>query len=372
MMKFLFCFMLLCSSISIFAQDANVEETILAADLSPMTDSKVDNIVYYKKNGKYYKRNTDSGYNVKWFGAVGNGIVDDASAIQKALEYIKKSSPLQNITNGWNYGGGKLYLPAGKYKISKKILIPDNITIEGAGTNYTLIISQVPTAFSNVTGIQNGKDYIMSQSINIKKLFVNGGGIELIGAYDSTVESVKVFNTELGIDVSSAINLKIRDVQVLNCKKGIVLRGDLGSGPSTSTYLDNVWVAHCSVVGLSITAENYKLVTHSIRNSIFEYNGLGVQITGDVEQILFDNIHLEGNKDKNFRISNNVQGSFKNVWTDSSETYISGSKSTASKLYFENFNDQITVDPSFQGEIIGNLFVKKVNVSKNIKFKVLN
>lgn len=354
------------------AQDLNLEETSLAADLSPMSDSKVDNIVYFKKNGKYLKRNTDLGYNVRWFGAVGNGIVDDATAIQKALDYIKKNSPLQNMTNGWNYGGGKLYLPAGKYKISKKILVPGNITIEGAGTNYTLIISQVPTAFSNVTGIQNGKDYMMSQSINIKNLFINGGGIELIGAYDSTVENIKVFNTELGIDVSLAVNLKIRDVQVLNCKRGIVLRGNLGSGPSTSTYLDNVWVAHCSVVGLSISADNYKLVTHSIRNSIFEYNNLGVQITGDVEQILFDNIHLEGNKDKNFRISNNVQGSFKNVWTDSSETVISGSNSKASKLYFENYNDQITVDPMFQGEIVGNSLIKKVNVPKNTKYKVVS
>ncbi len=362
LISFIFCF-------SIKAQKLELEPVNLWYDNTPMNDSKVDNIIYFKQNSKYFKRNTDLGYNVKWFGALGNGLHDDSDAFQKALNFIKKQNPLENMTGGWNYGGGKLMIPSGKYRITKKIEIPHNITIDGGVTNSTLIIGQTPIVFTNLTGIENGRDLLMSRSITIKNLFINGGGIELIGAYDSTLSNVKIFNTPLGIDVSLSTNLKIRDVQVYNCKNGIVLRGNMGSGHSTTTYLDNVWVAHCSEVGLSVLGIDYNLVAHNIRNSIFEYNGIGVKVKGKIQQLQFDNIHLEGNKSYNFLIEDNAQATFRSIWTDSSKTFVNGSNSSQSKLYFEHFNDELIIDKNYTGEITTNVFVKKLTMTRTGKFK---
>src|SRR5206468_2751891 len=50
-----------------------------------------------------WKRSVQSEINVKWFGAVGDGVVLDAPSIQAALDYIRKR------------GGGKVSIPAGRY-----------------------------------------------------------------------------------------------------------------------------------------------------------------------------------------------------------------------------------------------------------------
>lgn len=58
--------------------------------------------------------------NVKRFGAVGNGAVDDTEAIQRALDAAYKS------------GGGDVYFPAGIYKVGN-LVVRDNVEITGGG-----------------------------------------------------------------------------------------------------------------------------------------------------------------------------------------------------------------------------------------------
>ncbi len=58
-------------------------------------------------------------YNVKDFGAMGDGIQDDTECIQKALNLAGKR------------GGGVVYLPVGRYLIKGSLLVPENVTLEG-------------------------------------------------------------------------------------------------------------------------------------------------------------------------------------------------------------------------------------------------
>lgn len=62
--------------------------------------------------------------NVKAFGAVGDGVADDTSALQSAMDGVA--------------AGGTVYFPAGTYKITDHVRFPSNATIAGAGTS-TLI-----------------------------------------------------------------------------------------------------------------------------------------------------------------------------------------------------------------------------------------
>src|SRR5213596_2066607 len=60
-------------------------------------------------------------YDVVSFGAVGNGVANDAGAIQLALDAAAVA------------GGGIVYLPCGTYLLQATLLIGDNVTLQGAG-----------------------------------------------------------------------------------------------------------------------------------------------------------------------------------------------------------------------------------------------
>jgi hypothetical protein len=62
------------------------------------------------------------------FGAVGNGIADDTSAINSALSYV----------NG--LGGGSIFFPAGEYKITSVLTLYSNISIYGEGISASIIV----------------------------------------------------------------------------------------------------------------------------------------------------------------------------------------------------------------------------------------
>ncbi len=68
---------------------------------------------------------TKSIYNVLDFGAVGDGVSDDTSAFQKALDTASKE------------GGGIVFVPTGKYLIKGHLSIPQDVTLEGVWRSPT-------------------------------------------------------------------------------------------------------------------------------------------------------------------------------------------------------------------------------------------
>ena len=68
----------------------------------------------------------DVAYNVRLFGAVGDGVADDTVAIQNTINALPDT-------------GGIVYLPAGVYKISNEIFLKSNVSIKGAGMGLTII-----------------------------------------------------------------------------------------------------------------------------------------------------------------------------------------------------------------------------------------
>lgn len=99
----------------------------------------LDGIIYRKKaTGTYYAREVvfqGSALNVKWFGVKGDGVQDDTSYFQKAIDFLTTK---ENISAefGTNRIGGKLYVPEGIYPITE-LIIKSNIRIEGANCYST-------------------------------------------------------------------------------------------------------------------------------------------------------------------------------------------------------------------------------------------
>ncbi|WP_139422907.1 glycosyl hydrolase family 28-related protein [Chryseobacterium mulctrae] len=105
------------------------KRTLMWENRIPITDKLVDNIIYKKNNGKYYKRNFSGPINIKWFNAKGDGVTDDTEFFLHAIKTLK------------TFNGGVLYIPKGQYKISKTLNVDfDNFFIQGEGSKNTVLL----------------------------------------------------------------------------------------------------------------------------------------------------------------------------------------------------------------------------------------
>jgi hypothetical protein len=103
--------------------------------LQPDDIKSTDNtgIILVTGSGLRYKRlNTESGINVRWFGALGNGLNNDRDAIQAAVDYAKS----QTSANGGTVRVTVL-LPAGNYRINGQrgidVTNANGIVLQGTG-----------------------------------------------------------------------------------------------------------------------------------------------------------------------------------------------------------------------------------------------
>lgn len=85
------------------------------------TDGKASLIKTYKQN-----RYVAVSYYVTAHGAVGDGIADDTAAIQAALDAAGQA------------GGGTVYIPAGRFRITSQLIIPEDVTLLGCFSPPTL------------------------------------------------------------------------------------------------------------------------------------------------------------------------------------------------------------------------------------------
>lgn len=86
----------------ILDQYTGEEITLSKIDYIPI----VDNIIYFQLGTEYFKRNNIDKYNVKWFGAKGDGVTDDTEKIQSCINKV------------FELGGGVIYFPISIYIVS--------------------------------------------------------------------------------------------------------------------------------------------------------------------------------------------------------------------------------------------------------------
>jgi hypothetical protein len=105
-----------------YATDADGGEGVF--EYKPTDTTSSDNtatIVVDAANRRWYRATSGNSFNIKWWGAKGDGATDDTAAIQ----------------NGLN-SGHALYFPEGTYLVSAA-LTADNFVIRGAGRGVTTI-----------------------------------------------------------------------------------------------------------------------------------------------------------------------------------------------------------------------------------------
>lgn len=104
--------------------------------------------------------------NVRDYGAVGNGIVDDTAAINRAIQNIYLSS----LNGSNNLVQRVINFPAGTYLISSPILIPSNCTLRGEGKNNSVINIAGNSTYAAVATCDNLFQYATSIGLNGARL----------------------------------------------------------------------------------------------------------------------------------------------------------------------------------------------------------
>lgn len=288
-------------------------------------------------------------YNVKDYGALGNGSADDTAAINLA------------ITAANTAGGGVVYVPQGTYMVSaisnagiatgvSSIIMLDNVhlvidgTIKvknnayGAGAFYGAIRS-LDTGLSNasITGVGtiNGNKANQTASVQCSNIYLtcsfnvvvdgiysvnaNGMGIQLVPVTGSTHTACAVQNcfvnnvTNIGIQVSHGLYGNISENRITTCVNNCIdIYGDDGSvspdngimsinGNTVGSGLVGVFVEtskRVSVVGNAIDGCTTGVAVNRINGapSIISISGntvsncaTGVSNTGDTGGVLISN-----------------------------------------------------------------------------------
>jgi hypothetical protein len=160
-----------------------------------------------------YKRNYSGGLpNVRWFGAKGDGITNDAPAINATLAATLS---------------GEVFLPAGEYAVTAEIVVGDNQILVGDGAEATIILATAGNInLIHVTGSYGGA----------RDLRVEGNG-------QTTVSGLRVTpaNESQTTTVVNQNYNRFRDLVVSGCTEGIVLQcgpfvGGVDSGCWYNTF----------------------------------------------------------------------------------------------------------------------------------------
>ncbi|RWP38388.1 glycosyl hydrolase family 28-related protein [Mesorhizobium sp.] len=140
-------------------------------------------------------RDSTDQYNVKAFGAVGDGIVDDYAAIQTALNH-----------------GGKVLAPSGTFLISQPLVIPEGCEFRGVGPQNTII--RKTAASTNIEGIDAVITCLNStRRIVVEEMQVFGNRVDHVAGNTVTTHGFYFWGANHSV---------LRNLTARSCLKGFV------------------------------------------------------------------------------------------------------------------------------------------------------
>jgi hypothetical protein len=307
-----------------------------------INDSKVDGVIYIKKDNKYYKRNYNTILNASWFGAIPNDNLDDSNALQKAINYAIATSQT-------------LIIPFGKYYIDKTLILPQhfhysmrNMNIDFSNSKLAVrkdisifqsdnwgskidskitnglvvenfeILNEVGNINSYAIKIQDyhqGTKFQNISSSNIKNLLSSNNSYYLelynINTSSEKREGIRFnFDGYHGLNRFSKLVAGNSDV-CYNFQKGMVAALDLR----------NISVEGCNV-GINFSSEVYSL---NISSSYFENFNIALVFDNYIHSAVIENNYFNFLSDKNAFLlkykglpANNIKFNFGNsyLYTD--------------------------------------------------------
>jgi hypothetical protein len=160
-------------------------------------------------------------YNVLEYGAVGDGVTDDTTAVQAAIT----ATPYGCIT----------YFPFGVYNISNTLTVGNNITLQGSGSGSNNAGTEI-----KYTGVADPIIYCAVDDVKIRDLYIrakNGlTAISLVGVSGFTVSNIIMTSSDAGeFCAISAVTCFASTIQNVITNRGYI---DLNTGCTSITLRD--------------------------------------------------------------------------------------------------------------------------------------
>lgn len=309
--------------------------------------------------------------NVKQVGAYGDDSHDDVITIQHAIDLAHET------------GINKVLLPIGTYRVSKALIIPEYMVLEGVSRIDTIILktaneSSNPFSVDAVVIFKqtDNFEFAYNHSQTIKNLTIKGNNDTVYGVYAekavprTTISNVVVRNIQYGIYYKKGGWLyTVEDVSILPEHTGFYA-GDV----STTLNLNNVYVNGGDTNGYYLTG-----VTYSSFNNVACDNCTGVAYLLKYCNLEINGIGCECKDGTGFINLTNSTSSFKNgtvIVNKDNASYITidlnGSIATFDNI---NFRGNASTDTAALGQFLkarqdGD--VEFNNCKCGIKFAVAN
>jgi polygalacturonase len=180
-------------------------------------------------------------FDVKSYGAKGDGIADDAGAIQKAVDACAAA------------GGGIVYLPAGEYRLygartanpdlAVNVELKDGVHLQGAGAGQTKVTATRTSA--NAIGASQ-KTNVGVSDLEVSSTISGIDGVKLYCCDQATVEDVVAHNLYIGIAVYGCQDSSVVDCTSYNNSSMGISMSESYLGYQTT---QNGLVANCLTYG---------------------------------------------------------------------------------------------------------------------------
>lgn len=149
-------------------------------------------------------------FNVKDYGAVGNGTADDTTAIQSAIDAAVAA------------GGGQVLLDAGTYKVTSSLILGSNVSIIGCGPQSVIKAGAVITCLIKndyASGNSNIslRNFTLDRSASQHGILVNGVTNFLADGLEITADSSTVGGVMSFSGVGPTTRLLSKNIRVVNC-----------------------------------------------------------------------------------------------------------------------------------------------------------
>lgn len=125
----------------------------------------------------------DIAINVRDFGAIGDGVADDSTPIQNAINHVE------------SLGGGTVLLPNGTYLVKKSLLLPSNIHFKGNGKGTVIkgdFGSLVDPVLIGIKNCDTATGYDAAENITISDIAIDSPNTNGIGL--AHAKNIKIYN----------------------------------------------------------------------------------------------------------------------------------------------------------------------------------
>jgi len=221
----------------------------------------------------------DDNVNARDFGAVIDGVTDDTGALQRAVYqlFLNSATKASANTSAGYTNRRVLSLPAGKYYISSPIFLPSYTTLDGAGSDKTLIYYNPVSTITATTTSLNKTVTTTAATANMVGATIIGTGIP-----DGTTVVSVVAGTSLYLSAYTTSGVTAGSFTITL------------SGPAFQTIND--YSTSGSVSPLSATDSGTQTRGVAIKNlSITSSTGINSCLQLDaVRDSSFENLHLFG------------------------------------------------------------------------------